>query len=335
VAYSFVQHEPIGAAVKRIALEQLDGAIEDLVGDAEEQDEAVHDARQRLKRLRGLMRLLRSEVGESVFETENRTFRDAARVLAPARDAAAVIESFDNLLDRFELEVSREAFDELRRALVVAHGDTMLQAIDGGTLTRVDQILRIARERVQAWPISRNGFRALSGGLNDTYRRSRRGLTRVMRDPTVEHYHRWRRFTKYHLHHVRLLENIWRLELRSRKKALEELGDALGDLHDLDVLRAQLTSQHFPGNRMKVSALIALADRRLDELGREARALGTRIYAERPRALVRRFRVYFDAWRQESASAHQRALNRPPRSEAAPAASNGNGTSRRANVAGG
>ena len=313
MTYAFAQHESIGPAVKRIAREQLDQTIEDISSGDDERDERVHDARQRLKKLRGLLRLVRREIGQSVFARENACFRDAARELAAAREAAAIIESFDGLLDRFELEVSREAFDDVRKLLVGSHRDVLSQALDPARLARVDQMLKLARERVPSWPIARNDFRALAGGFRGTYRRGRRVLRAISREPSVRLFHDFRRIAKYHLHHVRLLEGVWRSELKSRRKSLEELSDALGDLHDLDGLRRRLAEELSQGQqRSKVSSLLALVDRRIEELGLEARSLGARIYAEKPEALTRRFRTYFEAWRFDAATAHERPLPRAP-----------------------
>ena len=52
-------------------------------------------------------------------------------------------------------------------------------------------------------------------------------------------------------------------------------------------------------NRLDLEALIALIDRCRGELQGEAKCLGERVYAERPRAFTRRLQVYWQAWRSD------------------------------------
>jgi hypothetical protein len=51
---------------------------------------------------------------------------------------------------------------------------------------------------------------------------------------------------------------------------------------------------------MDLEALIALIDRRRGELQLEAKWLGERVYAERPRAFIGRLQVYWQAWRSDA-----------------------------------
>ena len=57
MAYCFKDHETISEGVKRIALEQLDTAIEQLQPSVKNWDEAIHGVRVSCKKLRALLRL--------------------------------------------------------------------------------------------------------------------------------------------------------------------------------------------------------------------------------------------------------------------------------------
>ena len=52
-------------------------------------DERAHDARKQLKQARAVLRLLRAELGDTVYRRENRVLRDASRTISPLRDAKA------------------------------------------------------------------------------------------------------------------------------------------------------------------------------------------------------------------------------------------------------
>ena len=52
-------------------------------------------------------------------------------------------------------------------------------------------------------------------------------------------------------------------------------------------------------DRADIEALVALIDQRRNELQLMAKVLGTRIYAEKPRAFADRSETYWQAWRTE------------------------------------
>ncbi|NJK27804.1 MAG: CHAD domain-containing protein [Coleofasciculaceae cyanobacterium SM2_3_26] len=81
--YQLTTKETVSNGIKRVAQEELDRAIAQLSGQTEEShEEAIHDARKRLKKLRALLRLVRDRLGQDAYERENLCFRDAARKLS-------------------------------------------------------------------------------------------------------------------------------------------------------------------------------------------------------------------------------------------------------------
>ncbi len=81
--------------------------------------EAIHETRKALKRLRALVRLLREELGEQQFKREHAILRDAARRLAGARDAEVMVGTLDALLERHPRKLGRRRpLIELRKRLV-------------------------------------------------------------------------------------------------------------------------------------------------------------------------------------------------------------------------
>src|SRR5215467_11237212 len=87
------ENEEIPEAIKRIVTGQIDKGIERLdaehaeargtgpqriSSDEVDDDEAIHDARVCAKKTRGVLRLVRSELGRKVYKRENACFRDAA-----------------------------------------------------------------------------------------------------------------------------------------------------------------------------------------------------------------------------------------------------------------
>src|ERR1044071_8043552 len=98
MSFALEEKEPISTAVRRMAVEQIDLALRHLGAPSEDIDGAIHSTRQSLKRVRALLMLARSELGEEAFEREWSCFRDAGRPLAEGRDAAVVVETLNGLV---------------------------------------------------------------------------------------------------------------------------------------------------------------------------------------------------------------------------------------------
>jgi CHAD domain-containing protein len=282
-SYRFRSRKPLPAELARIARGRLDHALDELRGDTKSSpEEAVHEARKDMKKLRALLRLARGELGDDVYRRENDCFRDAARRLAGVRDADVMLGTLDGL---------DEDVPELRKALK-AHREVL--AAGGAPRDEVVSVLEEAHERVDDWPLDDDGFDAIEPGLTRVYRRGRRAMREVAHEATTESLHEWRKRVKDHRYHVELLEKAWPPTLGAVEGELHALSDRLGEDHDLAVLR-DWAHEHVPG------ADLDRFDEEIEtsraELQADALAIGRRLYAERPRAFSRRFEGLWDAWR--------------------------------------
>ena len=107
----------------------------------------------------------------------------------------------------------------------------------------------------------------------------------------------WRKRVKYGWHHVKLLHAVAPSTLGPLGERLKDLSDALGDDHDLAVLRATIlaTPGDFGGRGASDQAVAVVDGARADLQDRCVR-LGARLYAEPPRAYARRVGRYWTAW---------------------------------------
>jgi hypothetical protein len=85
--------------------------------------------------------------------------------------------------------------------------------------------------------------------------------------------------------------------MKTRYDMLKQLATLLGDEHDLVVFRVMLVknAREF-GDDRKLKMLLGLVDQRRVELQAQAKPLGQRLYAEKPKHLVRRLSGYWDVW---------------------------------------
>ncbi len=283
-AYRLKSKEPLPEGIARAARGRIDNAIDELRGKTDSSpEEAVHNARKDLKKLRALLRLARGELGESTFARENRTFRDAGRELAAARDS-------DVMLDTLKaLDLPAGLGWDLRKAIQAHH------ARNGGgsrhvAAAGVVSMLQNARRRVDDWPLEDDSFSALRDGLEGTYRRGRRDFKAAQANASVEALHQWRKRVKDLWYHHALLRTLWPPVMEAVGDQAHELADRLGDDHDLAVL-ADWIREHSGADPEFFDAV----DRRRAELQAEAMTLGARLYADKPSAYVRRLRRFWKA----------------------------------------
>lgn len=292
MAYRFQSQETIPSAVRRIAAEEIDAARADLSGVTQNHTEGIHEARKRLKKLRGLLRLVRSNLG-STFAAENQAFRDAARALSDLRESDALLEALDKLESPVPAEILERVEDQLarQRARVVGSASQLSSAVDG-VLPVLD------RARVASWPLEREDFGALEPGLRGAYRAARRQLEVALEDPSPGRLHEWRKRVKDHWYHVRLLAGCGPEALEERQVALHRLSELLGDHHDFSMLRATLEAAPSAyGGARDVTILVDAIETHRQGLVQEARVLGQELFALKPRRFVRRVGEAWDRWR--------------------------------------
>lgn len=88
MAFYLRDRESVAVRFKRIANEQAKKALFQVtVVIQQDPSEAVHDARKRFKKIRALLRLVRDQLGEDVYQSENACFRALGRRLSDVRDA--------------------------------------------------------------------------------------------------------------------------------------------------------------------------------------------------------------------------------------------------------
>src|ERR1043166_414 len=297
MSYRFEGNESARKAVQRVALEQLDKALEQTKAKVK-LDDAVHDVRVCFKKLRGLIRLVRAEIGDKQYKRENIFYRDLNRRLSEVRDTAALTEILDKLEARFAEELAANAFAAFRKYLTRA--TRRRQADKKSALVQARKKIIAARKRVKRWSIRNDSFLVVGSGLTQIYSRGRSLFENAYAKQSVRSFHEWRKDVKYFWYQLELLRELWPKELKRFAKQVEKLVDYLSDDHDLAMLRERVlaTSKQSKGQHTD-EALLALIDKRRAELETEARFLGERIYAEKSGAFKHRFHGYWRAWRAE------------------------------------
>ena len=292
MAFRLDPAESVPDGVRRIAREQLDQSIHRLTEGTDDRDRDVHSARKSMKCLRGLVRLVRPDLGRHIYRRENETYRDTARQLAGLRDATVLAATLDQVVG---LNGGAADYSPLREGLAARRGRAYGAGEREPVLGACAEDLRQARGRVDDWPLEGAGWSGLGGGLLAVYRRGRRECGQASWRPSVESLHEWRKRVKYLWYHSRLLQPLWPAAMSAWRGELDRLGELLGDDHDLAVLAGVLRKEGEPEGE----ELLGPISQRRHELQEKARVLGMRVYSERPEDLRRRLRGYWRAWEEE------------------------------------
>jgi hypothetical protein len=322
--FALLDGEQPAEGLTRMALAQLDIAIELLAGQAgpKATERAVHETRKSLKRLRTLMRLLEGCVEEQALAHEQSAVRDAAKRLAGARDAEVMLDTLDALLERHPRKLARrKGARKLRRRLLEEREQTAARARE--PLAREETLaqLRGVRARIEAWtPRGGQGIEAIEPGLERVYRQGRDRYRQVARGKGERTHamHQWRKRVKDLRYAAEALGRVdpnakrggralkrghrnaaaekHARRLRMLARRADELGELLGEEHDLAVLAERIRAQRkrdAHGQQIGRGArrtLLKLIARRRRRHRKRALRKGARLYASRPKKFMLRMR---------------------------------------------
>lgn len=295
--------EHVDKAIKRIVRAQLEDGLDHL-RQKTLRDEAVHEIRKDLKRIRAVLRLVRDDLGEDVYRRENTCFRDAGRPLTEVRDARVLLETLEQLAAGANGALPARTLEPIRKGLQRHYRAVRKQVVgEQDAAATVKKVVQDALERLDDWPIEHDGWAAVGSGIRAVYKKGCRAFAASGNDASAETWHEWRKQAKYLWHQVQVLEPLWEEVLNKLGDEVHRLTQILGDDHDLFVLHEMLVKEperYGPGPALEV--VLALSDRRRQELRQQARPLGERIYLDSPGAFADRLHGYWKAWRAEPAA---------------------------------
>ena len=300
VSYRIEVNETLEASVKRAAEEQVGKALTRLESAGKsEREEAIHDARKAIKKVRALLRLARGELGKRSYKRENRRFRNAGRYLSDLRDVQVMVNMLDTLQRHFDDQLYAKAFKNVRSELLKRQEAAEKALEDGDTIEKAVTLLAEAKGEIKGWTFKRQRER-LPKGVVSAYREGLEAFEQAYAEPSNEAFHAWRKRVKDLWYHLRLLKNTWPPLVAETAEMQSRLADYLGDDHDLSVLQEALVREPAAfGDATEVEALLALAKERSEQLRNEAKYLAARLYAETPDAFTERYGAYYRVWHNE------------------------------------
>jgi CHAD domain-containing protein len=308
--------ESLGTGLRRMAVEQAELAIAEIDGATPETiGRAVHNARKSIKRLRTIVRLLEGQLGPDVCAREQASLRAAASGLAQARDAEVMLATLEGLIERHGGGLGgKRQIKRLRARLAEDRDRAERRVLEPAARISATHQLRAFRSRAADWKlIEEQGIGSVDSGLRRIYRQGRGRRRRAARKGAgMRAMHQWRKRVKDLRYGVEVLQRSEpsRRGSRSRReraraearwlartaKRAEEVGELLGEEHDLAVLGQWLRAEgkrHGLKGRTRRRLEKLITGRRAELRRRALRQSGT-LYRRSPEQFMARLRLAFE-----------------------------------------
>jgi CHAD domain-containing protein len=291
LAYRLDPADPdLSHALRRIARDELDAALTRLGAEGAPDATAVHEVRKHVKKIRGLLRLVRP--GFSGFRAETEVLRAAAQSLSGLRDAEVRLATFDKLLAR-----DRPAGMARLRDHLAGARDAATSAPTPAAEARA--ALSALRHRVGDWKVRGDDADVLTAGLADTRRKARETMALARESRDIDALHEWRKRVKDGWYQARLLTPVWPVVMGPLADQAGLLGEDLGEHHDLGVLSDYLAG--LPDSAVGADAkaqAIARAGEAMAALEARMFPLGALLHAGKPEAVARQWVAWWQGWRE-------------------------------------
>jgi CHAD domain-containing protein len=243
----------------------------------------VHEARKDLKRARASLRLLRDSIGEATYRDANQQIRDAARSLSPVRDAKVLLDAVLKLRADSKAMACRTEVASLERDLRRDRRQVRHQLLKRpATLQDARRTIRSVRSDSHSWPAPTD--ESLSCAVERIYRKSRKACTRAEADQRDETLHESRKQTKYLGNALEVLSQAAGARVAKRTRRAKAIAEALGDDHDLAMLRKELLTP--PHSRVARPGLLTLIEDRRTKLQHKAMKQSRRFYRRKAKAFA-------------------------------------------------
>lgn len=290
MAYRFMPADAsVEAAIHRIATTQLSRAITALSGPDHDTPTTVHDTRKTVKKLRGLIRLVRP--GFAAYGRENAALRNTGQSLAHLRDSDVMRQTLADLAG------GTDAFPAMTAALDAHSAATRDPDAARAAVTAARDALAAIAARVPDWRIRGHGFATPARALARSHAAMQAALADVSDPPAEEAIHDWRKRAKDVLYQMQLIEPFWPAALSLRVRETDRLTELIGQYNDLSVLAARAAATPLP--RDEAMQIATRSGLRQSELLATALPLGHRLAAGDPKAMAALWTDLWAIWRAE------------------------------------
>jgi CHAD domain-containing protein len=282
MAFRIRPNESVSQGLRRVVKKELSSARTELRKASPPPDDAIHEARKSIKKVRAVMELIAADDGHGLAGCRKRV-RKVNRMLSALRDADAMLAILAKLRSKAPHAFDEHTFARVRRRLSSHKQTLMKDARHDAVWKSVDRELRKVRKKAKQWRPMHRQFGALAPGIRVSYRRGRKALARARKGQGAADFHEWRKQIKALWYQLRLVQRCGP-GIGKDVRVLHQAETWLGDDHNVVVLCAELSKD---ASLCDIARLRRAADRYQCELRRKAIASAAGIYRSRPAIYVR------------------------------------------------
>ena len=195
-------------------------------GSATRIEEDVDAAREDLKRIRSIFRLVKVEMKD--YKKLNTFYRDEARKMVPLQIANAMVNTVDMIHEQYSERLYKNAFTQLRSQLVEHKQEKKDEALKKGhILQEIAQNLGEHCEQLQEHLKFKNAYTTLGSGLKKVYGKAKKAQEKLNDKVDAEHLHELQKRTSYLNYQLDILKPIWPQMISAWMQELDRLNSLL------------------------------------------------------------------------------------------------------------
>lgn len=259
-------------------------------------DELVHSLRKKIKNLRAILKLLRSEVKNDFYKKNNFLLRDINRRSASIRNYFALINLVQsNLKEQQDIKL-KETLDLLLTRLN-SDFENIRNNTDYSTLFNHYKIqLQKYSQHLNDLDFSNSRFGKMKNGLIKIYSEGKDLQTLCTSEPGNDNLHEWRKSVKEFYYIMYSLIPVWKPVFIAFTKEVKTLSDILGDVNDYFELEHYIKT--LTDNPFDFTNLYQLIESNSKYLIEEAYLLGNKIYSLEPESFGDQFKAYYSSFKK-------------------------------------
>jgi len=309
MAYQLRRQTSVGSELRKLAAKELRSARKELERTTPPHDEAIHEGRKSVKKVRAIVELIDADNGNGLADSNKRLAR-VNHTLSRVRDADAMLEILKKLRNENGQVIRRRQFTRIERLLASHKRAAMKAAKRDGAWKSVRQELRQLQQTSKRWRLTHRRFGAIAPGIRSAHRLGRKAMARAQKSQRPEDFHEWRKQMKALWYELRLIEGCTR-GLGRDVAALNRAETWLGDDHNVVVLCEELSKDaSICGGQVNLDRLRLVADQYQCELRQKALASTRRIYRRKPRQYQRTVKLAWKAFQRDGRAGRTRRTPR-------------------------
>ena len=204
---------------------------------------SVHELRKNIKKIRGILRLLRHEIGRDKYHELNDMYREIAQKVAILRDDTSQIELLESMQKQVDDGKIDRAMSKAIRQVERKRKDEFSEFYRRNRHYSVCYDILAVKEVVRELDFAGDPDYYILKSLKRIHKRARSAWEISGFLKTDEIYHYWRKQVKYLMYQLMILNIAWPDYFKAYISELNKLSGLLGKLHDLNLFNEHINEE--------------------------------------------------------------------------------------------